>query len=119
MWIDSGISEFMTIFAVGNELIMCTRQQCIDKLTEAAPYIRREFGVKSLCLFGSVARGENRPDSDVDVCVDMPAKTGLVLGLKNFLEDLLKTSVDLIRRHSNLRPFFLSRTERDAIYVIR
>lgn len=50
---------------------MCTRQECIDRLTEAAPYIRKEFGVTSLCLFGSMARGDNGPDSDVDVCVDI------------------------------------------------
>lgn len=98
---------------------MCTRQQCIDRLTEAAPYIRKEFGVKSLCLFGSVARGDNRVDSDVDICVDMPPKTGLIMGLKIFLEELFGSSVDLIRRHKNLRPFFLSRIEKDAIYVIR
>lgn len=98
---------------------MCTRQQCIDRLTEAAPYIRKEFGVSSLCLFGSVARGDNRPDSDIDVCVDMPPKMQLVLGLKSFLEELFGISVDLIRRHPGLRPFFLSRIERDAIYVIR
>lgn len=98
---------------------MCTRQQCIDRLRESAPYIRENFGVKSLCIFGSVARGDNRPDSDVDICVDMPAKMRLVLGLKIFLEELFGTSVDLIRRHRNLRPFFLSRIEQDAIYVIR
>lgn len=98
---------------------MCTKQECIDRLTESAPYICNKFGVKSLCIFGSVARGDNRPDSDVDVCVDMPAKMSMVLGLKTFLEDLFGTSVDLIRRHRNLRPFFLSRIERDAIYVIR
>lgn len=72
-----------------------------------------------MCIFGSVARGDNRPDSDVDICVDMPGKMRLVLGLKIFLEELFGTSVDLIRRHRNLRPFFLSRIEQDAIYVIR
>lgn len=98
---------------------MCTRKQCIDKLIEAAPYIRKEFGVKSLCIFGSVARGDNGPASDVDVCVDMPPKMSMVVGLRLFLEGLFGSSVDLIRRHDKLRPFFLSRIERDAIYVIR
>ncbi len=97
---------------------MCTRQQCIDRLTECAPYIRQEFGVTSLCLFGSMARGDNGSESDIDVCVDMPPKMNLVLGLKFFLEELFGTSVDLIRRHKNLRPFFLSHIEKDAIYVI-
>lgn len=98
---------------------MFTRQQCIDLLTQASSHIRNEFGVESLCLFGSVARGENGPDSDVDVCVDMPPKMKLVIGLKLFLEELFGAPVDLIRRHKNLRPFFLSRIEKDAIYVIR
>ncbi len=98
---------------------MCTRQQCIDRLIEAAPFIRREFGVKTLCLFGSMARGDNTGDSDVDISVDMPSTLGLVVGLRLFLESLFGMSVDLIRRHSNLRPVFLSRIERDAVYVIR
>ena len=66
-----------------------------------------------------MARGDNGPDSDVDVCVDMPAKMSLVVGLRLFLEELFGTPVDLIRRHKNLRQLFLSRIERDAIYVIR
>lgn len=97
---------------------MCTRQQCIERLRESAPYIRENFGVKYLCIFGSVAKGDNRPASDVDICVDMPAKMRLVLGLKIYLEELFGTSVDLIRTHRNLRPFFLSRIEQDAIYVV-
>lgn len=97
---------------------MCTRQQCIERLTEAAPQIREKYGVKSLCLFGSMARGDNSPDSDVDVCVDMPAKATLVLGLKRYLEKLTG-SPDVIRRHTNLRSFFLAQIEKDAIYVIR
>lgn len=97
---------------------MCTRQECINKLTREAPYLREKFGVKSLCIFGSVARGENSADSDVDICVDMPPRLVLVAGLRNYLESLFETSVDLVRRHSNLRPFFLSQIEKDAIYVI-
>ena len=98
---------------------MCTRQQCIDRLRESSHYICENFGVRSLCIFGSVARGDNGPDSDVDVCVDMPARMSLVLGLKAFLEELFGSPVDLIRRHRNLRPFLLSRIEKDAIYLIR
>ncbi|WP_289854979.1 nucleotidyltransferase domain-containing protein [uncultured Muribaculum sp.] len=98
---------------------MCTRQDCIDKLTQAAPYIKAEFEVKSLCLFGSMARGDNNEESDVDLCVDMPPKAIKVLALKNFLQKTLGASVDLIRRHKNLRPLFLSKIEEDAIYVIR
>lgn len=36
--------------------------------------IRREFEVTTLCVFGSVARGEKGPESDVDIFVEMPPK---------------------------------------------
>lgn len=98
---------------------MCTRTECIEKLTNAAPYIREEFGVRSMCLFGSMARGDNNPDSDVDLFVDMPPKALKVLKLKTFLQDLLGVSVDLIRKHNGLRPPLLSQIEKDAIYLIQ
>lgn len=98
---------------------MCTRTECIEKLTNAAPYIREEFGVRSMCLFGSMARGDNNPDSDVDLFVDMPPRALKVLKLKTFLQDLLGVSVDLIRKHNGLRPLLLSQIEKDAIYLIQ
>lgn len=98
---------------------MCTRLQCFSKLHDATPYIRQEFGVTSLCVFGSMARGDNRHDSDVDICVDMPPKMNLVIGLKLYLEELFGTHVDLIRRHRDMRPLFISNIEKDAVYFIR
>ena len=97
---------------------MCTRAECLAKLTEAAPYIKEKYGVTSMCLFGSMARGDNKPGSDVDLCVEMSSAAMKVLGLKVYLQELLDTSVDLIRRHSNLRPLFISQIEKDAIYFI-
>ncbi len=98
---------------------MRTRKECIELLTREAPYIKDEYGVKSMCLFGSMARGDNSENSDVDLFVDMPPVAYKVLRLKNYLQDILGVSVDLIRRHDYLRPYFLSQIEKDAIYVIR
>lgn len=100
-----------------SETQMCTRAECIEKLTQAAPYIRKEFGVESMRLFGSMARGDNRPDSDVDVFVEMPPKLFLLCELKEYLETLLKTSVDLIRRHSNMSPRFLNQVAKYGITI--
>ncbi len=57
----------------------------------------RELGVKSLDLFGSVARDEANPDSDVDFLVEFVEPGGLfqLFTVQNYLEDLLKSSVDL------------------------
>ena len=56
-----------------------------------------DLGVKSLNLFGSVARDEARPDSDIDLLVEFDNPKGLfqLLQVKFYLEDLLACSVDL------------------------
>ena len=55
------------------------------------------FGVKSMSLFGSVARGEARPDSDVDLLVEFNRPVGLfgLVALQNRLEELLGCPVDV------------------------
>lgn len=76
------------------------------------------FGVASLRLFGSVARGEASPESDVDLLVsfrETPTFSGY-MKLRIFLEDLLGTEVDLITEsglREGVRPF----VEKDAIRV--
>ena len=70
----------------------------------------RELGVSSLSLFGSVARGDARADSDVDLLVrfDGAATFDRFMDLKYFLEDLLGARIDLVtdkamRRDCELR----------------
>lgn len=96
---------------------MCTTKECIAKLRENMPYIQKEYGVTGLCLFGSVARGDNRPDSDVDILVDMPPKIFALGALHRYLESLLKTSVDLIRRHSHLSDQFQDQIAREGVKI--
>ncbi len=91
--------------------------ECISILSENAHRLQTEFGVTSLSIFGSIARGDNTPDSDVDILVDMPPKIFLMSALKDFLETLLHSSVDLIRRHSHLSNKFLNQISRDAITI--
>jgi predicted nucleotidyltransferase len=76
------------------------------------------LGVTSLRLFGSVARGEASPESDVDLLVsfrETPTFSGY-MKVRIFLEDLLGTKVDLITEsglRDRVRPF----VEKDAIRV--
>lgn len=96
---------------------MCTRIECIKRLTAAASYLRKEFEVESMCLFGSMARGDNRPDSDVDVFVEMPPKIFRIIALQQYLEEILGVSVDVVRKHPNTDAFFLKQVERDGITI--
>lgn len=98
---------------------MCTREECFERLRSAAPYIRKEFGVTSMRVFGSMARGDNRPDSDVDIFVEMPVNVFKSIELEQNISDMLGVSVDLICKHKNLNSFFLKQIERDGIYVIQ
>ena len=63
----------------------------------------KEQGVKSLAVFGSVARGDAGPDSDVDLLVEFDRTVGIFhfIHVKNWLGDLLEgAQVDLIMREA-------------------
>lgn len=105
-------------YTIGELYSVCDKNECISKIRENLPYIQKEYGVTELSLFGSTARGDNRSDSDVDILVDMPPKIFLMSALKDYLENLLKTSVDLVRRHSHLSQRFMSQISNDAIQIL-
>ncbi len=79
----------------------------------------KSLGVKSLALFGSVVRGEARPESDVDLLVEFAdiATFDRYMELKFFLEALLSRPVDLVTR-KGLKPRLQPHIEREAVYVV-
>lgn len=101
------------------DLFMRTAKEYIDLISAHADELRSQFGIRTLRLFGSVSRGEQREDSDVDICVDMEPSLYLLVRLKRFLEQLLQCSVDVVRMHRHINPYLLENIERDGIYVIR
>jgi predicted nucleotidyltransferase len=63
--------------------------------------ILKKNGVVKASFFGSFARGEDKPDSDIDLLVDFPDKSLLdMIHLKNELEDFLGRKVDVITYNS-------------------
>jgi uncharacterized protein len=61
-----------------------------------------QYGARRMRVFGSVARGEERSDSDVDILVDFPRGYDLFtqrLPLAERLADLLKRRVELVPEH--------------------
>lgn len=65
-------------------------------------------------VFGSVARGEDRPDSDIDLLVELPPRMGLIgLGrLQRAVEELLEASVDVVPE-TDLKPGVRPNVEAD------
>jgi predicted nucleotidyltransferase len=95
-----------------------TRREAIEKLRALMPTVESRFGVRSLSLFGSVARDEATDTSDIDLLVDFRGPTTFLgfMGLKLFLEDTLGVRVDLVTRKA-LKPLLKSRIEAEAVRV--
>ena len=96
---------------------MKSTTEYIALLKQHAPILRSRFGMTSLSLFGSVARGEQKDGSDIDVLVDLPPTLRAVGGANDYLEDILGCHVDMIRNHKRLAPFFRKQIERDGITI--
>ena len=79
--------------------------------------ITAQFGARDLRVFGSVARGEEKPDSDVDFLVDLPRGYDLFtqrIPLTQGLGDLLQRKVDLVPEHE-LNPYLRSQILAEAV----
>ena len=78
----------------------------------------REHFVRELAIFGSVARDEAGPESDIDILVDFDRQVGLLHcgRLKVYLEGLLGRKVDLVETAA-LRPRIRERVLREAIHA--
>jgi predicted nucleotidyltransferase len=95
------------------------RQQILDRLRENERALR-ERGVSHAALFGSRARGDDRPDSDIDIMIeiapDFPMDVFQYVGVVHAIEDLFPLPVDV----SNLtvqKPHVRPSAQRDAVYA--
>jgi predicted nucleotidyltransferase len=70
------------------------------------PELRQQYGVRTLGLFGSYARGEQKPRSDLALLVEFderPLTLIQVIALEQYLSDLLRAKVDLVEKKT-LKP---------------
>ena len=80
------------------------RDEVLRILAAHRDELRRDYGVKSLALFGSGVRNEATEASDVDLLVEFDRQIGLLhlIGTEQHLEDLLAIKVDLVLRRAIL-----------------
>jgi uncharacterized protein len=95
------------------------REQIIATLRVHAKELRRR-GVLHAALFGSVARGEAGPKSDIDILIELDPGTPVgvfdYVAITQFLGDLFPVRVDVANR-DRLKALVRPRVERDAVYA--
>jgi predicted nucleotidyltransferase len=92
-------------------------EMVVGLLKKNSPAIKH-LGVKSLAVFGSTARDEATPSSDIDILVEFksPPTFDQYIETKFFLEDLLGCKVDLVTQ-DGLKPLARAEVEKEAVYV--
>lgn len=96
---------------------MTTREHILSQLSLAKPVLLLHYPISSMAIFGSVSRGEDRTDSDVDILVEFSRPAGMqFIHLAFELEKLLQKKVDLVSKNG-IKPAYFAEIQPDLIYV--
>ncbi len=93
------------------------KEDVLKKLDANISEIRERFGIETIGIFGSVARGEDSVDSDVDVMISfMPLQAGYrnLLGLNHYLTGLFNRRIDLVTVNG-MSPYIMPYVASDII----
>lgn len=97
---------------------MKTTDEIIAILRKFKKEYGEKYGIEKLAIFGSVARGEQKEDSDVDVCVQLQNPDYFIrMEIKESLEQRLGIKVDVVSLTAIMRNLFRTHIEKDAIYI--
>lgn len=106
------LPDFDKVYAV-------RRDDVIARLKEAEPALRAR-GIRRAAVFGSVARGDNRPESDIDIMIEFDPGAHMTVfdyvGLKEHVAGLFDGPVDVVNR-DGLKPYVRPAATTDAIYA--
>jgi hypothetical protein len=95
------------------------RQEILAKLRENETALRAR-GVSHAALFGSRARGDNRPDSDIDIMIEVESSAGIgvfeYVALRDYIAALFDGPVDVVSREG-LKPYVRPAATTDAVYA--
>ncbi|MDY0151917.1 MAG: nucleotidyltransferase family protein [Candidatus Cloacimonas sp.] len=98
--------------------MMLTKDSRLKKVYKAIEPFIEEFGISQIRIFGSYARGEETPQSDIDIIVDIGKQIGIYqfIGLKQDIEATLNKNIDLFKPNT-LEAFIKDQILAEAITI--
>lgn len=97
---------------------MLNLSDCCAKLAAFKAAHSHEYGIKKIGIFGSVARKENKENSDIDIVVHIDDPSWVAFcNLQDALTECFGCNVDVVMMRDSLRTLMKRNIERDAIYV--
>lgn len=99
---------------------MLNQQSILKFLSENKSFFRERYNVEKIGIFGSFARNEEGPESDVDILIELENNVANVFDLKwslrEFLKNKFQREVDICNT-KHIKPFAKEYILKDAIYV--
>ncbi|WP_367752899.1 nucleotidyltransferase domain-containing protein [Flavobacterium sp. WC2421] len=94
------------------------KDEIINVLQKDKQYLKENYGVVTIALFGSYAKGLENPESDVDFFVEFNKPSySILMGLYSYLEDKLNSKIEIVRKGPHISDRFFNSIEKDLIYV--
>ena len=93
-------------------------QELYAKLKELKPILKEKYAIDEFAIFGSVAKGTDTEQSDIDIAILKSSKKNLLLRMKaiDFLKEKLHRDVDM-GYYDSMKTFIKNRIQKDFIYV--
>lgn len=94
------------------------KEDIIKKISEPLPLLKDKYHIKSMGIFGSYVRGEEKKDSDLDILVEFQEPIGLLkfIELENSLSDITGIKVDLVSKKA-LKPRIGSHILKEVVNI--
>ena len=93
-------------------------KEIIDKLRELKPILKERYGIEEFAVFGSVAKGTDNENSDIDIAIlKLKLKDAFaIIDAQEYLKKVLKRDID-IGTFKSMKTFIKNRIKKDFIYV--
>jgi len=95
-----------------------TKKEIINFIKVEKTFLKENFGVLNIGLFGSYARDQHNQDSDIDLLVEFSKPSfDCFAGLQIYMEKELHKKIKIVRKRNLSNSRFLKRIEQDVIYA--